>query len=213
MAGKAQGKPSDGTQYQREQWPEERMKERRAYLSNVREQIRMEVELEALAGAREAVRQLKQLSRKARDERARYSAAAKLVDIAMPKEAVPLVNLNIGTNFTSHLGLPAPPAVLIEQAPEVKALAPAPRVVSLPEPEIMPVQIGPEEPVSTPKIEPEGPQDDGFIKRVIDITARHAAPEVTKIAADRVTKPLDGSVKELRPALPPAAPVTLIPGE
>jgi hypothetical protein len=189
--------------HEREQWGDEQMKTRRRYLSNVREQVRMEVELEALMGARQAVRELKKLSRNARDERARYSAAAKLVDIAMPKEAVPLVNLNIGTNYTSHLGLPPPPAISLPATPEIKALAaaPAPKIVNLPDPEVMPIQIGPEEAASVEKIGPEDVQGRGLQRQTIDITARHLPPEVTKIDTDQVTKPFDGSVKAIREAL------------
>jgi hypothetical protein len=212
MVTKAQGQveehePTAGggrRKHEREEWDDERMKTRRRYLANVREQVRMETELEALSGARQAVRELKKLARGARDERARYSAAAKLVEIAMPKEAVPLVNLNIGTNYTSHLGLPPPPAVFsFPPAPEVKALieAPAPRIVDLPEPEVMPTQIGPEEPVSIEKIGPEDAQGRGYQRQTIDISARHASPEVTKIDGEQAPKPFDGSVKAIRDAL------------
>jgi hypothetical protein len=215
MAGKAQ-EPEEGgpRKGEREQWSDERMKGRRRYVANVREQVRIETELEALSGARQAVKELKKLARGARDERARYSAAAKLVDIAMPKEAVPLVNLNIGTAYTSHLGLPPPPVLVMPPAVEVKALAAAPLtpIVSLPEPEIvatatsrdlrdpeiMPTQIGPEEPVSVEKIGPEDAEGRGFLRETIDIEARHSAPEVTKLEAERVTKPFSGAVKQLR---------------
>jgi hypothetical protein len=62
-------------------------------------------------------------------------------------------------------------------------------------------QIGPEDPASIEKIGPEDRQGRGLQRQTIDITARHLPPEMTKIDADQVPKPFDGSVKAIREAL------------
>jgi hypothetical protein len=60
----------------------------------------------------EAVGALRHLANKAEDERARYSAASKIVDLLLPRQQAPLVQINMGENLKSHLNLPAAPEAL-----------------------------------------------------------------------------------------------------
>ena len=84
---------------------------------------------------KKAVATLRDVMLSSEDDRARYSAASKVLDfISPPKDRGAMININLG-NFTSHLGLPAapvdrqgrqtqlPPAPAIEA--EVKMLPPA----------------------------------------------------------------------------------------
>jgi hypothetical protein len=148
----------------------EALESQRLYVARIREEIALETEIEALQGAKAAVRTLKEMAKSARDERARYSAAAKIVDIVMPKATGPLVNLSFGNNYISHLGLPPPP-----QRPNA-----LPGPISqglLPEPQIMPRQIEAEEPVPLTKIVPEGDNRGRFSHKTIDIEASFTRSE------------------------------------
>lgn len=61
--------------------------------------------------ARPAAESLALLSTDAVDERARYSAASKIVDWAAPPKTSPLIAINNALQFHSHLGLPQGPTV------------------------------------------------------------------------------------------------------
>jgi hypothetical protein len=153
-----------GRKNRRQPMTKEALESQRLYVARIREEIALETEIEALQGAKAAVRTLKQMAANARDERARYSAAAKIVDIVMPKSTGPLVNLSFGNNYISHLGLPPPP-----ERPNA-----LPGIIErglLPEPQIMPRQITAEEPMSVTKIVPEGDNRGRFSPKTIDIEA------------------------------------------
>lgn len=159
-----------GRKNRRQPMTKEALESQRLYVARIREEIALETEIEALQGAKAAVRTLKEMAKSARDERARYSAAAKIVDIVMPKATGPLVNLSFGNNYISHLGLPPPP-----QRPN--ALPGPLHQGLLPEPQIMPKLIGAEESVPVPKIVAEGDQRGRFRREAIDVEASFTRAE------------------------------------
>ena len=189
-------RPPGAGNHHRVPMTKEKLEARRAYLAQIREEVALEAEEEALQGAREAVRVLKRMARSARDERARYSAAAKIVDIVMPKATGPLVNLSFGNSFISHLGLPPPP-------PRPEALPGPVNRLALPEPQVLPKQVLPEAAPEKTRIVPEEDYRGRFSQKPIDIEASFASSE-------SVAKPLSAP-EQPRRELPDRGPVERLP--
>jgi hypothetical protein len=183
--------PSKPNKHRRIPMTKEQLEARRQYLAQIREEIALEAEEETLQGARLAVRTLKALAKNGRDERAKYSAAAKILDIVLPKSTGPLVNLSFGGNFISHLGLPPPPD-------RPNALPGPIRRDLLPEPQIMPRRIAAEETVSVTKIAPESDKRGRFSTQASMIDAGFRTVEDPPAPREAPVQP----PREI-PALPP----------
>jgi hypothetical protein len=66
----------------------------------------------------------------AKDERARYAAAAKITDWASPPKTSPLVAINNAPQFISHLGLPpGPTEIQVTTDPRKRPALPVPRQI------------------------------------------------------------------------------------
>ena len=144
------------------------------------EQNQLGMAEEAAAGGRSYIKELKALARNARDERARFSALAKLVDIAMPKKDSPLVSIQVGQNFVSHLGLPPPiERTAIDVIPEFAQLPARPSL--LPEPEVMPKEIVVEAELPRPKVGGEPTYRPRFERKKIDMNEDHFPREIEHI--------------------------------
>ena len=156
------------------------LEEEKKRVAQLVEENQLAMAQEAAAGGRKYIRDLKELARTARDERAKFSALSKLIEIAMPKKDSPLVSINVGQNFVSHLGLPTPVGrTAIDVIPEIPQL-PQPRGL-LPEPEIMPMQIDVAEPVSVPKIGPTEVYRAPFSRKKVDMNKPHFPREIEQI--------------------------------
>lgn len=137
--------------------------------------------------APEAAASLRHLAVQAEDERARYSAAAKILDFLAPKQQSPLVMINLEGNFKSHLGLPPAPAV---QPIDVTAEQVQGRTA---------VQIIKAELERRAKIDPEAVRHRDYMRQRFGVTEIVLSPEAEKFEA---IKPPEPQKLELKPEIP-----------
>jgi hypothetical protein len=110
------------------------------------EEAKQEAGKQAASMVKLAAAALRKQLKHGTDERATYSAAAKIFDMVNPKVQAPLVSFNFGDRVKSHLRLPAAPPTQIELPPAPKALYERREEVR-PEDRVIDVkQIGPERP-------------------------------------------------------------------
>lgn len=161
---------------------------------------------EVMAGSKEYIRGLKRLASSARDERARFSALAKLTELALPAKQGPMVTVNVGQNFISHLGLPPPSEPkAIDVGGEFRQLPQRPGI--LPEPTVMPRQIAAPPAVEVQKVVPETAHRTRFLSSRVAMDEAHGAPETAhfdpKTVPEATPATLSGVPKQ--PAGHPAA--------
>ena len=161
----------------------------------LREKALSEVTIVMAQAAGPAAESLAYLAENAEDERARYSAAAKIVDWASPPKLSPMIAINNAPQFHSHLGLP--------QGPTVEQVTTDPRVrPALPEPRRIHAELAERSPVI--EVEP------AYADALRGQTRRMDAPEEQRLDLSMPLKEVSHPTSEgLREAISGPKPIVL----